>query len=83
MRLNRLTQVYGDIYWKEVVGSVDGFDVQMNALMRKRAAIGDECRNLLNLHYDEHLGRFDDIRCRDYLAKNLVLNYLKTSKLFG
>ena len=61
VRLNRLTVVYWDIYWKAVVGSVDGFDVQMNALTRKRAAIGDECRNLLNIHYDEHLGRLDGI----------------------
>ena len=57
VRLNRLTLVYSDIYWKAVVASVDDLDLQLSSVRRKRAAIGDEARYLFNLHYNDDPGR--------------------------
>lgn len=56
VRLNRMTKVYSDIYWKAIVASVDNFGLQLSAFKRKRAAIGDECRYLFDLHYNDEIG---------------------------
>lgn len=59
VRLNRITQLYSDIYWKAIVASVDDLDLQLSAVRRKRAAIGDETRYLLNRHFSDDPDQLD------------------------